>query len=201
MNFIIFLPSSEKTRYGAVHLAHFHIFFFLLDGPPEPGARSWGCCRWWKRREYIIECVRAHMSRAKVISFQYQCYGATCFLCDCANFLCFLAPFPFSRWIYGYNLAVSVPSFAWGTRSEEKMQRILLNHSFRTLIFHWTFVFSLPWISPKRDPSVHFVIKNEENKNHFEKWSRVEKNVVERTNCCGNVLHLPFSLNRKWCFV
>lgn len=183
-----------------VHTPRTFPHFFLLDGPPEPGARCRGCCREGGRREYIIECVRAHMSRAKVISFQYQCYGATCFLCDCANFLCFLAPFPFSRWIYGYNLAVSVPSFAWGARSEEKMQRIFVESFFPDSDFSLDFCILVAMDLPKRDPSVHFVIKNEENKNHFEKWSRVEKNVVERTNCCGNALHLPFSLNRRMMF-
>lgn len=71
------------------------------------------------------------------------------FLCDCANFPCFLAPFPFSRWIYGYNLAVSVPSFAWGARSEEKMQRIFVESFFPDSDFSLDFCILVAMDLPK----------------------------------------------------
>lgn len=176
--------------------------FFLLDGPSEPGARRWGCCREGGGKEENTlsnVCAPTWVAEGDFVSVPVlRCYVFFMRLCQ---FPLFSRPFPilqvnlwqqFSR----FGSIVRLGCSKRGENAENFVESFFPDSDF-SLDFLY---FSLPWIS-RNDPSVHFVIKNEENKNHFEKWSRVEKNVVERTNCCGNVLHLLFNLNRKWCFI
>lgn len=80
------------------------------------------------------------------------------------QFPLFSRPFP----ILQVNLWLQFSRFGsivrWGARGEEKMQRILLNHSFRTLIFHWTFCISRCHGSPETTLACMSLLKMKKTK-------------------------------------
>lgn len=197
----LFFSLARKKRVMVQFTSHISTFFSCLMALQSLVLGAGVAVGRRKKRIHYRMCARPHeSSEGDFVSVPVlRCYVFFMRLCQ---FPLFSRPFPILQvnlWLQ-FSRFGSIVRLGCSKRGEnaENFCWIILSGLW---FFIGLFVFSLPWISPKRDPSVHFVIKNEENTNHFEKWSRVEKNVVERTNCCGNVLHLPFSLNRKRCFV